>query len=283
MNTSNFRMREICLVEISTNGAYSAVYVELIGALSTALNQLGVKVHFALDRIRPDMPCLVFAWYRQFIDEQRPVSKLPSNCVIVNLAPLSGVEKAPWLARYIKCLCDTPVLDYSHYNVDILTQIGNKQTSLFRFGYLPLSAFRFPEKSSHYVFYGKVNEHRLPTLKYLREDLKMPLRILNNSWGHERDIRIATAKATINIGKFDASVLEVYRIWHSLCLGTPVISERGGDEKLVQDWQQYVQFVDGKEDWMKIEVDQTAPARYAQQTSFITETQQLLDWLIQLK
>lgn len=57
-------MREICLLEISTNGAHSAVYVELIGALSTALSQLGVKVHFELDRIRLDTPCLVFAWWR---------------------------------------------------------------------------------------------------------------------------------------------------------------------------------------------------------------------------
>ncbi|MBC3873867.1 hypothetical protein [Undibacterium flavidum] len=276
-------MREICLVEISTNGAYSAVYVELIGALSTALSQLGVQVHFELDRIRHDMPCLVFAWYRQFIDEQRPLQKLPSNCVIVNLAPLSGVEKAPWLERYIKCLKDTPVLDYSHNNVEILTRIGNTQNSLFKFGYLPLSAFQFPSKNLHYVFYGKVNEHRIPTLKYLREELKMPLRILHNCWGHERDLRIATAKATINIGKFDASVLEVYRIWHSLCLGTPVISERGGDEKLVQDWQQYVQFVESKNDWMKIEVDHTAPGRYAAQTSFLTETECLLAWLDQLK
>lgn len=275
-------MRNICLVEMSTNGTYSAVYVELVGALSTALRQLGVNVHFSVDRIRQDMPCLVFAWYRQFIDEKRDVPALPANCVIVNLAPLSGVEKAPWLAKYVEYLKDFPVLDYSYENLHILNRLDSHQTFLFKFGYTPLSAFTFPTKNPHFVFYGKVNEHRVPTLKYLREDVRMPLLILNNCWGHERDLRVATAKATINIGKFDASVLEVYRIWHSLCLGTPVLSELGGDARLVQDWRNYIQFVEQREAWRHVEVDPATPTRYAQNTSFIAEVERLSDWLTQL-
>ncbi|MBR7801040.1 hypothetical protein [Undibacterium fentianense] len=274
-------MREICIVDISTTAPTSSIYVELMGALSTSFTQLGVKVHFEIDRIRHDMPNIIFGRYRQFVDETRVVQALPPNCIIFNLAPLSGVEKAPWLGPYIHSLKDHPVIDYSYYNLGFIPAGEEAQHFLFKFGYLPLSAFKFPMKSRQFVFYGKVTEHRLPILKYLREELKIPLRVLTNCWGHERDMRIATAQATINIGKFDASLLEVYRIWHSLCLGTPVISEKGGDARLVDDWREYVQFVDAPESWRHVKIDRTSPTRYAKDTSFVQETERLLRWIDQ--
>ncbi len=83
---------------------------------------------------------------------------------------------------------------------------------------------------------------RLTELKRI-QNLGMKIKVLSNTWGLERDIQIATSKAIFNIPRYEKNTLEVYRIWHSLCLGTPVISEKSLDIKVNNEFSSFIQFV----------------------------------------
>jgi predicted mannosyl-3-phosphoglycerate phosphatase (HAD superfamily) len=87
--------------------------------------------------------------------------------------------------------------------------------------------------------------------------------------------------ATLNIGKFEQHILEVYRIWHSLCLGTPVISERGTDVQLSRTWARYVNFVTDLDQLNTMKIDVTGPKLYAAESSLKDEVARLQNWMEQ--
>ncbi len=106
------------------------------------------------------------------------------------------------------------------------------------------------------------------------------MNVLQNVWGHERDIQIRKAKAIINIGKYNPNILEVYRIWHSLCLGTPVYSDAGIDETLTKQYSKYVNIIE------RLEVDSflippVSPNLYKKETNFMESVNALLDFINQ--
>ncbi len=273
--------KEIRLVEISSGGAYSAVYSELISALSTALQRLNIRVSYHSNSISNRVPNLIFGWYRNFVTASRDIPRLPANCILVNMVPLTAVQSAPWLDPYLKSLAFCPVVDYSALNCEIIQGLGNQKVFRFRFGYTPLTPFKFPVKHNDFIFYGKVTSHRKPILENLLNKA-VPLKLLRDCWGHQRDLQIGMAAGVINIGKFDQNILEVYRLWQSLCLGTPVISERGVDTKLVEEWKNYVYFIDDIDDIIDIisrKIGLPDPMLYQRETSFDDETCRLLKWI----
>ena len=271
-------MHEICFVELTSPGTYGGVYAELMGALSTAAKQIGIGVSYRRDKLKPSVPNLIFAWYRNFITANNAHLNLPPNCIIFNLSPLSAAKTTPWLENYVASLQKHPVIDYAFFNERLLADQGNKSVFRFKFGYAALSAFQFPSKNNNYVFYGKITPHRKPILERIMRT-GIPVDVVTNCWGHERDAKIAMAHAVLNIGKFESNILEVYRLWQSLCLGTAVISERGIDKELVNEWQNYVFFSDAIEPSQLEQVDLSGPARYKEDTSFQQETQRLMAWI----
>ena len=271
--------RDIVIVDIPSPGILGGVFSELILALTHSFNALGLKVHYERRLIRTTNPVIIFGLYREFIN-QTPAIRLPDNYFIFNLAPILKTDNA-WFTQYVECLSKHQLIDYSYHNISHISQLGSESRArhLFDFGYFEFTPFKGFERNDTYLFYGKLNEHRLKRLKAFQE-AGLKLKVLHNTWGYERDIQIATAKGIINIAKYAPNILEVYRLWHSLCLGAPVYSDAGIDETLAKKYAKYVNIAD------TLDVEQFLnPAKsselYKKETSFIETTRNLLAFIKQ--
>lgn len=271
-------MKRVGILDIPSRGMLGGVSAELILALSTAFRELGVETTYSRHHIERATPTLVFNYYRLFIDGKIP-TPLPPSAHIFNLSPIVDTDKA-WYRSYISYLSEAAsVIDYSDLNLRKLqTYSPDKRRFRFTFGYLPLSAMRFPERNTEWLFYGKLNDYRSTRLKQLAQQ-GLRLKVLNNVWGFERDLQIATCRAVVNFGKFERNILEVYRLWHTLCLGTPVLSERGVDEVLTREWTPYVTYVDRIAHAQDLEAALVSPARFQTETSFHNNARELFDFI----
>ena len=236
------KINKIQILYIPSPGVLGGVYSELICALSSTFHKMGIEVIYSRESLNKNIPRIVFGWYRLFINNAKPPI-IPKDTIIFNLSPLPFSEER-WFKNYISYIKNYPLIDYSYENINFLgsqTQDIVKRHK-FNFAYFELTPFKFPTKNNSFLFYGKINDLRIEKLNRLKQN-GLPIRILSNTWGYERDIQIGTSKAIINIPKYEKNILEVYRIWHSLCLGTSVVSERGMDEKLANEYNNYILFI----------------------------------------
>ncbi|NBW61089.1 MAG: hypothetical protein EBR31_05105 [Methylophilaceae bacterium] len=271
--------KEITIVDIPSPGILGGVYSDLILALCHSMNSLGFKVSYERDLVRTANPVIIFGLYREFINNS-PQIQLPPNYFNFNLAPILGTH-TPWFQNYLQCACKNNLIDYSYSNISYFNEKRgtSKASYLFNFGYFDLMPFKGPERGDSYLFYGKLNQDRIERLKSLQNS-GLKLNVLHNVWGHERDIQIRKAKAIVNIGKYNPNILEVYRIWHSLCLGTPVYSDAGIDEELIKHYSKYVSLSE------KLEIDSflvppVSVDLYKRETSFIESVKGLLTFINQ--
>jgi len=269
-------LKRIGILDLPSPGVFGGVCAELIVALSTAMQDLGVEVLYSRNRLDTNMPVLVFNWYRMFIAGKIPAS-LPANAFLFNLSPFTETKEL-WYANYLQYLGRAPALiDYSDFNLAQL-EGGNARRFRWTFGYLPLGSLKFPARGNELLFYGRLNEYRSQRLQQLKQD-GAKLRVLENVWGHERDLQIATSRAVLNIGKFPHNVLEVYRLWQALCLGTPVISERGVDAVLASEWAPYVTLLDEIRQARDLEVEPVPVRVFQTGTSFHDNARKLLAFI----
>jgi hypothetical protein len=271
--------KEITIVDIPSPGILGGVYSDLILALTHSIDSLGFKVRHERRLIRTTNPVIIFGLYREFINNS-PQIQLPPNYFNFNLAPIFGT-KTPWFQNYLQCVSKHNLIDYSYSNLSSLSKlrVNTRPAHLFNFGYFDLMPFKGFERGESYLFYGKLNEDRAQRLKSF-QSAGLKLNVLQNVWGHERDIQIRKAKAIINIGKYDPNILEVYRIWHSLCLGTPVYSDAGIDETLAKQYSKYINLSE------RLEIDSflippVSPSLYKKETTFMESVNALLDFINQ--
>lgn len=238
------KIDRIVIVDLPSPRDLGAVFADLIVALVHTLTASGVKVEYSRRLYRTSDPVIVFGFYRLFIN--KPLEhQLPKNYFIFNLAPIYQ-GKLGWFDAYIDYLGRQPSsIDYSYLNVDKLDQKRSLPGSvhLFKFGYFNLFPHSGFLAQDSFVFYGSLNPIRLKRLNDFKK-AGIKIEILENTWGLERDIQVHTARAVINIGKYQPNILEVYRLWHSLCLGAPLMSDAGADARLVADYQPYVRIFD---------------------------------------
>lgn len=269
------RLPEVCIVDIEVPDYQTQIYSELMVAMTSELTRAGFNVRHTVNATRAGAINIVFGFYKLFLTQKDLKFALPGNVFLFNLAPLSG--RISWMSRYIEALSRFPVIDYSCLNQKILLAVGGRESHLFKFGYASLSPYSFPERRKNLLFYGALTPHRLERL----EALKMggnKIEVLSNSWGCLRDMKVATASAVLNLGKFPGSIFEVYRVWHSLCLGTPVISEVGSDPDLSAYWSRYTGMIRPGEN-QSIDLTRIpSPDLYREETSFQRECLDLMDW-----
>lgn len=280
-NKSTVPVSEICLVEFHRPNIKIPSLSEIIGALATAFSDLGIHVSYRENSIEQNSINIVFGYHRLFQVQDYQTNRLPENCIIFNLEPLVANTQIASHARYIDFLKDSRVIEYSPKNHDLLTHFRNDRVYRFKLGYIPLTPFRFltNTKSGKLLFYGEPSERR----KFIVDSLyrkNVPVKGIVNYWGLERDMAICSSKAVLNISKFDDSILEVYRLWHSLCLGTPVISEKGIDQELYEEWEKYVFFIDNLDQlYDESKINLPSPSLYKNETSFLTNSAGLLEWM----
>lgn len=266
-------MKIFNIVEILPSQQKS-INIELILAICSCLKDRGFQVTYNKE-INPNYTNLIFGFHKLFYkpNDQRII--LNDNCFIFNLAPLS----APiyWMDAYTKALANLRVIDYSLKNLSILKRLNPKINSHhFKFGYFKISPFNSFKKNENNVFYGMLTEHRKSYLDQILS-LNIPLKVLADDWGYQRDMQIAMAQHVLNIEKFPGSVLEVYRIWHSLCLGTSVISTRGSDSEMAQHYEPYVSFFDSPAELLSIE--KKDPVIFKNETSLDLSIENLIKFM----
>lgn len=274
------KLEKVCLVEFHRKAFKIPTLHELIGALMSSFSSLGVPVRYFQNEAHPEAVNIVFGLHRLFQDGA-PIPAFPPNSIFFNMDPLLWETPDDARKRYFDFLRTQPVIDYSVQNIGALHEQGNARCHRFSFGYTPLSPYRFP-RGNQFLFFGVITPRRKQVIGSLLER-KVPVTAVTNYWGFERDYQIASARAVVNISKGPDSVLESYRLWHSLCLGTPVISEPGKDAALADEWREYVTFVPDLASPPAGLGTQLVPAEiYRRKTSFEEEARSLAEWIRQL-
>jgi hypothetical protein len=274
---------KICLVEFHRPNFKIQTFSEIISSLLSSFSRMGVDVSYKQNQTDADATNIIFGSHRLFQSYKTVETYLPhiSNSIFFNLEPLLIESSNASHLNYVNLLKKSKVIDYSDNNCSLLRELGNNSCHRFRFGYISLTpaSAHFPSRNNNFIFYGVPSERRKRIIESLLKN-NLPLRAVSGYWGFERDYEIATAKAVLNISKSNDSILELYRLWHSLCLGTPVVTEPGVDSVLVSEWKNYVAIIDSLDDFSIDNLKSIPPARlYKEQTSFYDETVRLKDWI----
>lgn len=187
-------------------------------------HRLGTEVTIGKNRLREDSVNIVFGAHLGF-----EISlKQRYTCVFFNLEQL-GDGGANVSEHYLNLLRSSPVIDYDERN---LAAYGCSKDSvpIVSFEYAPYLATEqnlpLQDRPIDLLFFGSVNERRKALFKRI-EASGCNVSVFDHPlYGEERDQFIRQAKAVFNCHYYETSRFEQARAFHTLSLGTPVISER---------------------------------------------------------
>lgn len=207
-------------------------YVHSLGLVDHAryfryqFRRLGATVSVLKNRLREDAVNVVFGAHLGF-----PPELLERHaCVFVNLEQLgAGGAKLP--PQYLELLRTSTVVDYERAN----TQFYEREAvavPVIHFGhapYLQLQAQKAPalsERPIDLLFFGSINERRRA---FIQRVVAMGVKVSvmeRPLYGKERDEMVCAAKAVLNCHYYETNRFEQARAFHSMSLGTPIVSER---------------------------------------------------------
>lgn len=205
-------------------------YVHSLGFLDQAryarhqFRQLGVEVTIGKNRLREDAVNIIFGAHLGFSAQL----KERFTCVFFNLEQL-GEGGASVDAAYINLLRSSAVIDYDVRN---LAAYGCQE------GDVPIVSFQYApylkgtpdlpleDRPIDLLFFGSVNERRQAIFERIEACGWQVSRFDHPLYGDERDHFIRQSKAVFNCHFYESSRFEQARAFHTLSLGTPVISER---------------------------------------------------------
>lgn len=186
--------------------------------------KLGAEVTIGKNRLREDAINIVFGAHLGFD------AKLKDRytCVFLNLEQL-GDGGASVSNDYVRLLSSSAVMDYDVRN---LAAYGCKvgDIPIVSFQYAPYLSTPPPlpmeERPIDLLFFGSINERRKAIFKRIEACGWSVSRFDHPLYGEERDHFIRQSKAVFNCHFYESSRFEQARAFHTLSLGTPVISER---------------------------------------------------------
>ncbi len=186
--------------------------------------RLGAEVTLGKNRLREDSVNIIFGAHLGFPAELRQ----RYTCVFFNLEQL-GDGGARVGQDYLNLLGSSAVMDYDQRN---LAAYGCKSgdVPVVSFEYAPYlaqtEALALPDRPIDLLFFGSVNERRKAIFDRI-EACGWHISYFDHPlYGDERDQFIRQAKAVFNCHFYESSRFEQARAFHTLSLGTPVISER---------------------------------------------------------
>ena len=245
-------MKKICIVEFdrfenNQPVGSSATFEELIHALLHSFHDIGYQVNYKRNQLDSNSMNILLGVHRLFYSFEN--IKFKENYCVLNLEPLDekiyqeeGKHTIIRFSRYLNFLKNSKVIDYSYSNIEILKKF-HSNSELFKFGFFDFNKnYLKTTPNNLYIFYGNCGDRRTKIFTKLINEEKLPINILHNIWGIYRDHEILNSKGIINIHRLENVPLEIYRIWHSLCLGKPILSEKGSDKKLDNDYSDYIFF-----------------------------------------
>ena len=205
-------------------------YVHSLGFLDQAryarhqFRRLGAEVTIGKNRLREDAINIVFGAHLGFPAEL----KSRYACVFFNLEQLGdgGANVSP---EHMNLLRTSAVIDYDARNLpaygcspgDVPVVSFECAPYLKSKDVLPLQ-----ERPIDLLFFGSINERRKAMFARI-EACGWQVSLFDHPlYGEERDHFIRQAKAVFNCHFYESSRFEQARAFHTLSLGTPVISER---------------------------------------------------------
>ena len=146
------------------------------------------------------------------------------------------------------------ILDYNKKNIEYLLGKGLHYSKIY---YVPVSFFRNyrdyigltstsihkDQKPYDVVFYGDTNNpRRTEILGEIGKHFKLLL--INNVFSVDLYKQLLSARVVVNIHYYENALLETTRIFESLSLGLPVVSEKGTDHADHENLHEVVDFVE---------------------------------------
>jgi hypothetical protein len=205
-------------------------YVHSLGFLDQAryaryqFRRLGAEVTMGKNRLREDSINIVFGAHLGFT----PSLKQRYTCIFVNLEQL-GEGGAKVSDDYMNLLTTSAVMDYDERN---LAAYGCKPGDVPVVSFLAApylySAESLPIKDRpiDLLFFGSINERRSSMFARI-EACGWSVTLFDHPlYSEERDHFVKQAKAVLNCHFYETSRFEQARAFHTLSLGTPVVSER---------------------------------------------------------
>lgn len=205
-------------------------YIHSLGFLDQArfarhqFRQLGAEVTIGKNRLREDAINIIFGAHLGFPAQL----KERFTCVFFNLEQL-GEAGAIVSKAYIDLLSSSAVMDYDSRN---LAAYGCKE------GDVPIVSFQFApylsqtdvipieDRPIDLLFFGGINERRHAIFERIEACGWSVSRFDQPLFSEERDQFIRQSKAVFNCHFYESSRFEQARAFHTLSMGTPVISER---------------------------------------------------------
>jgi hypothetical protein len=186
--------------------------------------RLGAQVTIGKNRLREDSINIVLGAHLGF----DPGLKLRHTCVFVNLEQL-GEGGASVSQAYMDLLRSSAVIDYDERNLEAY---GCKpgDVPLVSFQWAPYLRTQEPlpvaDRPIDLLFFGSMNPRRKALFSRI-EACGWSVSMFDHPlYGEERDQFIRQAKSVFNCHFYETSRFEQARAFHTLSLGTPVISER---------------------------------------------------------
>ena len=222
-------------------------YVHSLGFLDQAryaryqFRRLGAEVTIGKNRLREDAVNIIFGAHLGF-----PTSlKQRYTCIFFNLEQL-GESGAKVSQDYMDLLKSSAVMDYDERN---LAAYGCKP------GDVPIVSFMsapylakhdlvpLPDRPIDLLFFGSLNERRRALIQRIEACGWNVAMFDQPLYAEERDHFIRQSKAVFNCHFYETSRFEQARAFHTLSLGTPVVSERTAGTQPPQAFENAVTWV----------------------------------------
>ena len=206
-------------------------YVHSMALLDAALyfrhqfEQLGAEVTVAKNRLRADVPNLVFGAHLGFDTSLRR----SFCCIFVNLEQL-GAGGSSMSTAYLELLRASHVIDYDRSNPDAYSR-RSADVPLVSFGYAPYltpadAPLPLDRRPFDLLFFGSMNARRQQIIERIESTGRTVITFDGPVYGPERDAYILQSRAVLNCHHYDSAVFEQVRAFQVLSLGTPLVSER---------------------------------------------------------
>jgi hypothetical protein len=186
--------------------------------------RLGADVTIGKNRLREDSVNIVFGAHLGFA-----ISLLERyTCIFFNLEQL-GNGGAAVNPNYLTLLRNSHAIDYDERNLPAYGR-DPSQVPIVSFQWAPYltapGALPIDQRPIDLLFFGSVNERRRALFSRI-ESCGWNVSLFDHPlYGEERDQFIRQSKAVFNCHFYETSRFEQARAFHTLSLGTPLISER---------------------------------------------------------
>lgn len=238
-------------IRIHLNIMQPAGYIHSQGFLDQAryaryqFRQMGMEVTIGKNRLREDSINIIFGAHLGFDAKL----KQRYTCVFFNLEQL-GEGGAQVSQDYMNLLSTSAVIDYDERN---LAAYGCKAGDIpvVSFQWAPYLATNAPlpieDRPIDLLFFGSINERRKAIFSRIEACGWRVSMFDHPLYGEERDQFIRQAKAVLNCHFYETSRFEQARAFHTLSLGTPVISERTEITKPPEAFEDAVTWIENEQ------------------------------------